>query len=56
MQRLTKEKLDLERKLIEQESALLKQQTLEEKGRIEGEWLVTPTGKVNVYITAHDIY
>jgi len=31
-------------------------QTLEEIDRIEGDWLVTPTGKFNVYNTAHDIY
>lgn len=31
-------------------------QTLEEVDRIEGDWLVTPTGKFNVYNTAHDIY
>ncbi len=30
--------------------------TLEEIGRIEGDWLVTPTGKFNVYNTANDIY
>ena len=30
--------------------------TLEEKTRIRGDWLVTPTGKFNVYNTAHDIY
>jgi nitrite reductase (NO-forming) / hydroxylamine reductase len=30
--------------------------TLEEKQRITGEWLVTPTGKFNVYNTAHDVY
>jgi nitrite reductase (NO-forming)/hydroxylamine reductase len=30
--------------------------TLEEKMRITGDWLVTPTGKFNVYNTAHDIY
>ena len=31
-------------------------QTLEEVHRIEGEWLVTPTGKFNVFNTANDIY
>jgi nitrite reductase (NO-forming)/hydroxylamine reductase len=31
-------------------------ETLEEIHRIEGEWLVTPTGKFNVYNTAHDVY
>ncbi len=31
-------------------------QTLEEVGRITGDWLITPTGKFNVYNTAHDIY
>ena len=31
-------------------------QTLEEIARIEGDWLVTPTGKFNVYNTANDIY
>ncbi len=30
--------------------------TLEEKDRIRGDWLVTPTGKFNVYNTAHDVY
>lgn len=30
--------------------------TLEEKQRIKGDWLVTPTGKFNVYNTAHDVY
>ena len=30
--------------------------TLTEKTRITGDWLVTPTGKFNVYNTARDIY
>ena len=30
--------------------------TLEEKTRIKGDWLVTPTGKWNVYNTVHDVY
>jgi len=30
--------------------------TLEEVKRIQGDWLVTPTGKWNVYNTVHDIY
>jgi nitrite reductase (NO-forming)/hydroxylamine reductase len=30
--------------------------TLEERHRITGDWLVTPTGKFNVHNTAHDIY
>lgn len=30
--------------------------TLEERARITGDWLVTPTGKFNVYNTAHDVY
>ncbi len=30
--------------------------TLREKERITGDWLVTPTGKFNVYNTAQDIY
>lgn len=30
--------------------------TLTEKARIQGDWLVTPTGKFNVFNTAHDIY
>jgi nitrite reductase (NO-forming)/hydroxylamine reductase len=30
--------------------------TLKEKQRITGDWLVTPTGKWNVYNTVHDIY
>ncbi len=31
-------------------------ETLQETRRITGDWLVTPTGKFNVYNTAHDIY
>ena len=30
--------------------------TLEEITRITGDWLTTPTGKFNVYNTAHDVY
>ncbi len=30
--------------------------TLNEKARIKGDWMVTPTGKFNVYNTAHDVY
>ncbi|NIM49004.1 MAG: c-type cytochrome [Gemmatimonadales bacterium] len=30
--------------------------TLEEKKRIRGDWLITPTGKFNVFNTARDIY
>ncbi len=30
--------------------------TLKLKQAIEGDWLITPTGKFNVYNTAHDIY
>ena len=30
--------------------------TLEEKARIRGDWLVTPTGKFNVFNTAQDVY
>jgi len=30
--------------------------TLKEKGRITGDWVITPTGKFNVYNTANDIY
>ena len=30
--------------------------TLKEKKRIKGDWLVTPTGKWNVYNTVHDVY
>jgi nitrite reductase (NO-forming)/hydroxylamine reductase len=30
--------------------------TLKEKTRIKGDWLVTPTGKWNVYNTVHDVY
>ncbi|HZJ48054.1 MAG TPA: cytochrome D1 domain-containing protein, partial [Acidimicrobiia bacterium] len=30
--------------------------TLTEKQRITGDWLVTPTGKFNVFNTANDIY
>jgi nitrite reductase (NO-forming)/hydroxylamine reductase len=30
--------------------------TLREKARIEADWLVTPTGKWNVYNTVHDVY
>ncbi len=29
---------------------------LKEKKRLKGDWLVTPTGKWNVYNTVHDIY
>lgn len=36
--------------------AIYDSQTLEEIERIEGDWLVTPTGKFNVYNTAHDVY
>lgn len=31
-------------------------QTLEETARITGDWVQTPTGKFNVYNTAHDVY
>ncbi len=31
-------------------------ETLEEKARIRGDWLVTPTGKFNVFNTAGDVY
>ena len=31
-------------------------ETLKEKTRITGDWLVTPTGKWNVYNTVHDVY
>lgn len=31
-------------------------ETLEEKKRIAADWMVTPTGKWNVYNTVHDIY
>ena len=30
--------------------------TLKEKKRITGDWLVTPTGKFNMWNTVHDIY
>ena len=30
--------------------------TMTEKQRIKGDWMVTPTGKFNVYNTAHDVY
>ena len=30
--------------------------TLTEKTRIRGDWVVTPTGKFNVYNTQHDVY
>ena len=30
--------------------------TLKEKTRIKADWLVTPTGKWNVYNTVHDVY
>lgn len=36
--------------------AVYDSQTLEEIHRIEGDWLVTPTGKFNVYNTANDVY
>lgn len=31
-------------------------ETLEEIARLDEDWMVTPTGKFNVYNTAHDIY
>ena len=30
--------------------------TLKEVTRLKGDWLVTPTGKWNVYNTVHDVY
>jgi nitrite reductase (NO-forming)/hydroxylamine reductase len=30
--------------------------TLEETGRVQGDWVRTPTGKFNVYNTAHEVY
>ena len=36
--------------------AIYDAQTLEEIDRIEGDWLVTPTGKFNVFNTANDVY
>lgn len=36
--------------------AIYDSQTLEEINRIEGDWLVTPTGKFNVFNTANDLY
>lgn len=38
------------------EIVIFDDKTLTEKARITGDWLVTPTGKFNVYNTAHDIY
>lgn len=40
----------------EGEIIIFDDKTLEEKHRITGDWLVTPTGKFNVYNTAHDVY
>ncbi len=42
----------------EQESAIVvvDDETLELKKVIKGDWLVTPTGKFNVYNTQHDVY
>jgi len=40
----------------EGEIVIYDDKTLEEKHRITGDWLVTPTGKFNVYNTAHDVY
>ncbi|MGD2071465.1 MAG: cytochrome D1 domain-containing protein [Gemmatimonadota bacterium] len=40
----------------EGEIVIYDDETLEEKGRITGDWLVTPTGKFNVWNTAHDVY
>ena len=31
-------------------------ETLQEKHRITGDWVITPTGKFNVYNTANDTY
>jgi nitrite reductase (NO-forming)/hydroxylamine reductase len=30
--------------------------TLDEVARLSGDWLVTPTGKFNVFNTAEDVY
>ncbi len=38
------------------EIIVLDDKTLEVKKRITGDWLVTPTGKWNVYNTIHDVY
>jgi nitrite reductase (NO-forming)/hydroxylamine reductase len=38
------------------EIVIFDDKTLTEKARITGDWLVTPTGKFNVYNTAHDVY
>ncbi len=38
------------------EIVIFDDRTLTEKERITGDWLVTPTGKFNVYNTSHDIY
>jgi nitrite reductase (NO-forming)/hydroxylamine reductase len=40
----------------EGEIVIYDDRTLREKRRISGDWLVTPTGKFNVYNTAEDIY
>ncbi len=38
------------------EIVIFDDKTLDEKARITGDWLVTPTGKFNVHNTANDIY
>ncbi len=38
------------------ELVIFDDKTLEEKKRITGDWLVTPTGKFNVHNTAKDVY
>lgn len=38
------------------ELAIFDANTLEETQRLSGDWLITPTGKFNVYNTAHDVY
>ncbi len=38
------------------EIVIFDDKTLEVKKRIKGDWLVTPTGKWNVYNTVNDIY
>ncbi len=40
----------------EGEVVIYDDETLTEKDRITGDWLVTPTGKFNVFNTANDIY
>jgi nitrite reductase (NO-forming) / hydroxylamine reductase len=40
----------------EGELVIFDDKSLEEKARIKGDWLVTPTGKFNVHNTSNDVY